>query len=84
VLERTPQDISTEQSSVSAVSLMQAARSLLPRREQTFMTIFDPISGRQIIIDLSGKLDRSIVRQNASPEESNSFAQAKHRAQEKD
>jgi hypothetical protein len=27
------------------------------------MTIFDPISGRQIIIDLSGKLDRSIVRQ---------------------
>ncbi|MCD6072061.1 MAG: hypothetical protein K0S42_2577 [Microvirga sp.] len=48
------------------------------------MTIFDPISGRQIIIDLSGKLDRSIVRQNASPEESNSFAQAKHRAQEKD
>jgi hypothetical protein len=27
------------------------------------MTIFDPISGRQITIDLSGKPSRSIIRQ---------------------
>ncbi|MBD2747348.1 hypothetical protein IC232_11655 [Microvirga sp. BT688] len=32
------------------------------------MTIFDPISGRQITIDLSGKPYRSIIRQRCSTE----------------
>jgi hypothetical protein len=33
------------------------------------MTIFDPISGRQITVDLSGKPYRLIVRQECSTEE---------------
>jgi len=33
------------------------------------MTIFDPISGRQITVDLSGKPSRSINRQECSTEE---------------
>jgi hypothetical protein len=32
------------------------------------MTIFDPISGRQITVDLSGPSDRSIVRQECFAE----------------
>jgi hypothetical protein len=38
--------------------------ALTPGREQTLMTIFDPISGRQITIDLFGKPFHSITRQD--------------------